>query len=224
MKFSIKTIIIGSFLSLALILGVAPQMFAREVEATETETTQETRPPRTVSENERQMRNTGESGDSEVVSNREDNPRNEMRQELRRERLDERKKAVCESRQATINTVIGNVVDRSKNHYDRITSIYEISTVFYTEKGLTVADYETLVANVETAKTAASTANRDLLTAPKLSCESDGPQADVQAFRNKRLDKVDAFAAYRDDVKTLVKAIRDAAKTAEADNTSEGAN
>ena len=69
MKFSIKTIIIGSFLSLALILGVAPQMFAREVEATETETTQETRPPRTVSENERQMRNTGESGDSEVVSN-----------------------------------------------------------------------------------------------------------------------------------------------------------
>lgn len=201
MKFSMKTIVVGSFFSLVLVLAVAPQIFAQDVETYETETTQETQPTQP----------TQPQKPSRVTAENE----REVRQEVRREKLNEKKIAVCENRQEKINAAMVKMVDRSQKHFDRITNIYEISTSFYTQKGLTVAGYETLIANVEAAKAAASAANEYLSAAPKLLCESDGPQADLQAFRNARLDKVKAFNAYRDDVKTLVKAIRDVAKAAE---------
>ena len=231
MKFTTKSIVIGASLSLVLAFAFVPQIFAQGGDNGGSTTT--TNPPESPTE---QTSPTEPSSGSSTDSNqrtrteprtedssktigmvdREDNPNGELRKEVRREKLDDKKKALCESRQTIVNKSMGEVVSRSQSHFDRITEVYNKATKFYADKSLTVSNYAALVAKVEAAKTAASTADKSLAAAPKLSCDSDGPKADMQAFRNKRLDKVEALGAYRDAVKALVKAVREAAKTVES--------
>ena len=222
MYFPFKSVIVGSLLSLILVVAFSSQLFAveaesgesREQKTTESSPSSETKPTvnraegPAVAEQER-------TADDDASLSKEDNPRGEVRREVVRAKLDEKKKVLCESRQDAVNGAMSNVTMRSKNTYERITKIYASSISFYQDKNLVVANYNALVEAVESAKSAALLANETLGSAPTLSCSSDGPKADVQEFRNKRLDKVAAFGTYRDAVKVLVKAIRDAAKAAE---------
>jgi len=232
MKFTPKNIVVGISLSLMLVIAFAPHLFAKEGESggstttTNTGTSTETVKPTTTtttrsgssdstnstrkSQTEPEKTETTEA----ATEDKADNPRGELRHEMTREKLDDKKKAVCESHQSAVNTAMMDVVTRSKNHLDRITAIYTMTTKFYVDKGLSVSNYDALVATVDAAKTAAIAANSELTSTPQFSCTSDGPKADIQAFRNKRLDKVDAFGVYRDAVKALVKAVKAAAETA----------
>ena len=222
MKFTTKNVVVGISLSLILAVTFVPQLFARDGEPGGTTTTPTTTPTTTKSggtdgttqkSTEPVRTEPTETPQSTTLEDKADNPRSEVRKEIAREKLDDTRKAKCESHQSEVNTAMEDVIQRSKNHFDRITSIYTMTTKFYVEKGLSVNNYQTLVANVEAAKVVAGTADNELTGVPQFSCTSDGPKADIQAFRNKRLDKVDAFGAYRDAVKTLVKAVRDAAQS-----------
>jgi len=204
MKLTKKNITLGLIMSLVLSFAFVPQLFAVDDESTTPSTpTQKTTETRST---ERQAKI-------------------EERRDVARERLDAKKKAICERRESSVNKVITNVSERSQNHFDRIAKIYDLTVAFYDEKDLSISNYDELVANVATTKAAAETALRELKDAPELSCDSDGPKADIQAFRNKRLDKVEAFSAYRDAVKAFVKAVREAAATTETQTPeTEGAN
>lgn len=196
MKLAKKNIALGLVMSLVLSFAFVPQLFAVDDEnttpSTPTERTTETR------STERQ---------SKV----------EERRDVARERLDAKKKSICESREGSVNKVITNVSERSQNHFDRITKIYDLTLAFYDERDLSISNYDELVANVATTKAAAETALTELKGTPKLSCDSDGPKADIQAFRNKRLDKVEAFGAYRDAVKAFIKAVKAVAETTQTE-------
>ncbi|HEY8886747.1 MAG TPA: hypothetical protein VIM31_04605 [Candidatus Microsaccharimonas sp.] len=232
MKLRAKNVVIGITLSLMLTVTFVPQLFAEDgtsgsgttttTPSTSTDSssgsgksTESTKRSQTQPSSE-----TDKSGTTQTAEDKADNPKGEVRKEITRQKLDDKKKAVCETHQSVVNKAMDDVVQRSKNHFDRITAIYDMTTKFYTDKGLSVSNYDTLVANVETAKAAAVSASAELTSTPQFSCASDGPKADIQAFRNKRLDKVDAFGAYRDAVKVLVKAVRDAAKATETTTTS----
>lgn len=234
MKFSVKSVVIGTLLSLVLVFVFVPRLFARDGESGGTTTTTTAPPldnselPHTTTQEQPSTTNTNHETQSDGVketaemappSNKEDNPEGELRKDVTREKLDNQKKAVCESGQTAVNKAMSNVTERSTNQLERITAIYDMSVKFYADKGLTISNYTTLAANVLAAKTAAVTADQGLMTTPKLSCDSDGPKADIQAFRNKRLDKVHAFGAYRDAVKTFVKAVRVAVKATESTDT-----
>lgn len=240
MKLRVKNFVIGVALSLVLSVAFVPQLFAHEGEHETTttntgssegakkdpaKTTPSTRKSDSTDKSTSVTHDDSSSSD-DTASKKEDNPKNEQRKELAREKLDDKKKALCEERKTAVNKVMSNVVERSKNHFDRITTIYTQTTQFYETKALTVSNYADLIATIETAKTAAAAADQDLTNISTFSCDSDGPKADIQAFRNKRLDKVDAMGAYRDAVKTLVKAVRDAAKaaTTTTNTTTGGAN
>lgn len=185
--------------SLVLSLVFSPAIFAQEQEGTgESPATRNT----TETENETDTR---KSDDSIRV-----NP--EIRQEVARKRLEERKKTVCEARQESINTRMGNISERSQNHFDRIGAIYTATNTFYEANNLLIEDYDRLVGAVNETETAAQSALEALQAAPKLSCDSDGPKADVQNFLNLRLSKVSSFNAYRDAVKAFVKAVKAAAE------------
>ena len=224
MKFSPKNIVVGMTLSLMLVIAFVPHIFAEDGTSGGTTTTT-TEPPKptttttnsgtTNSTTETENGTSTESATQDRLKHKLDNPNGEVRKELAREKLDDKKKAICEAHKSTLNTALDNVIQRSKNHFDRITAIYGMTTKYYADKGLSVSNYSTLVANVESAKAAAVLASQNLDSTPQFSCESDGLKADIQAFRNKRLDKVDTFAAYRDAVKTLVNAVKAAAQVAE---------
>jgi|GEM_PF-2868192 len=189
MKFATRNVVVGISLSLALTVVFSPQLFAVDGGRVETTTTR--------------------------VSDKVDNVKGEQRKEVAREKLDAKRLTLCESRQSVVNTAMTNVIDRSKTHFDRITAIYTKATKFYVAKNLSIDNYEALVLNADSAKAAAEAANKELTNLSQFSCGSTGPKADIQVFRNKRLDKVDAFNVYRDAVKALVGAMRDAAKVTE---------
>ncbi len=209
MKLMTKNVVLGLTFSLVLAVAFVPQLFAEETENGGDST--ENTPPTTQRSGEKSTQTKTTEQESET----------ETRREVAREKLDSRKKALCESREGTVNKAITNVGERSQNHFDRITKIYDLSLTFYTEKGLSIGNYDELVASVISTKAIAETALTELKSTPQLSCDSDGPKADLQEFRNRRLDKVEAFSAYRDAVKAFVKAVKAAAEATETSETQE---
>ncbi|MBC7459325.1 hypothetical protein H7200_01260 [Candidatus Saccharibacteria bacterium] len=210
-----KKITLGLVFSFVVAFVCVPQLLAKEGDERESPESTNTVVESTLIKKE-MPENELESEQRDIPGSAEDNPDREARKEVGREKLESRKKAVCQNRQEKINSAMTNVGERSQNQFDRIGKIYEATVVFYNAKGLSVAGYDELVAKVNSAKAAAETAAQNLQSTPKLSCDSDGPKADVQAFRNKRLDKVEAFGSYRDAVKAFVKTVREAAKAVES--------
>jgi hypothetical protein len=205
-----KKITLGLLFSFVVAFVCVPQLLAKEGD--ERESPGSTNRIVELTENKKEMpENEMESEQRDIPGSVEDNPDREARKEVGREKLESRKKAVCQNRQEKINTAMTNVTERSQNQLERIGKIYEATVTFYNEKGLSIAQYDELIATVTSTKAIAETAAQNLQSTPKLSCDSDGPKADVQAFRNKRLDKVEAFGNYRYAVKTFVKTVREAA-------------
>ena len=132
------------------------------------------------------------------------------------ERLSEAKKKVCERNQSRINSLMERMDSRREAAYDRITQIHEAITNFYGEKELTVTDYDSLIASVIVAQGVAQTSINDQKAVPSLNCDSDEPRADLSDFRQKRHDSIDAIKAYRDAVKDLAKAVKEAVRTSKA--------
>ncbi|MCA9335206.1 hypothetical protein KC953_03625, partial [Candidatus Saccharibacteria bacterium] len=96
----------------------------------------------------------------------------------------------------------------------RISNVISAVEEFYQSKNLSVADYDTLVAEVNAAKTLAQDAVASQLAVPELDCDGDHPRADVENFKEKRDASIDAMKAYRDAVKKLVDAVKAAAESA----------
>ena len=153
---------------------------------------------------------TSKTNDAESATedSSKDNPTHEVKKEIRREKLTAVEAKVCDKRVGIINTNMDTVRQRAQNQFDRITAIYTATQKYVGEKNLTITNGATLVQTVETTKTAAQAALAGLTTAPKVSCDSDGPLADIQDFRNARLDKVDAFGAYRNAVRAYLTAVK----------------
>ncbi|MGV9001923.1 MAG: hypothetical protein ACOH18_03115 [Candidatus Saccharimonadaceae bacterium] len=207
MRLVIKGIFIGVTLGLAVTLIVSPQLFAHNG------VNHENGEVHTESEIETETASQTKSGELKDAETTKPDPK--VRQEIAKAKLDDKKKAVCENRQATINTRFTNVTSRSQNQYDRIDTIVTKTEKFYTEKGLSVANYDQLATKVAQAKATAQDSLEALKATPKFSCDSDGPKADVQAFLNLRLTKATDFQAYREAVKALIEAVKTAAKAAE---------
>ena len=218
-----KKITLGLVFSFAVALVCVPQLLAKEGDERESPEQKNMVVEPTVIRNET-PENKLESEQHSIPGSAEDNPDREARKEVGREKLESRKKEVCQNRKETINMAMTNVTERSQNQLERIGKIYEATVVFYNEKELSVMQYDQLVATVTSTKAAAETAAQNLQSTPKLSCDSDGPKADVQAFRNKRLDKVEAFGSYRDAVKAFVKTVREAAKVVKSADATKSTN
>ena len=239
MKYILKATVATVALCLVVVLATSPNIFAVEGKNTgesttttnTTTTTPTTEAPKTTLKKSTDSKTTVEPkkiGESTTTGEKATEvetesekakdpdttaPNAESHQKIDRKKLDDTKKSVCEARKDTINTRIGNVTERSQNQYTRIDQIFTATTKFYTEKSLSVSNYDELVANVTQAKIAATATLQAIKDAPKFSCASDGPKADVQSFLNLRLDKQAAFKTYRDAVKALVDAVKTAAKT-----------
>lgn len=140
-----------------------------------------------------------------------DNPTGEVRKEVAREKLTALKLKLCDEHQTTINNAMDAVRRTSQSQFDRITKAFTTAQTYATQHSLTVADADTLEATVTSTKAAAQTALQSLAAAAPLTCSSDGPKAEIQDFRNKRLDKVSAFEAYRTAVKAYITAVKAAA-------------
>lgn len=148
------------------------------------------------------------------------------------EKLDDAKKKACENNITTINRLKEKMDERRQTVLERISKISDAIQSFYTEKQLTVTNYDELVAKVSAAKTVAESALQLQQQIPTIDCSGDHPRVAVSDFKEKRSSAIDAIKAYRDAVKELVRAVKAVVEVSEqepsptpsATNGTEGGN
>lgn len=128
-----------------------------------------------------------------------------------KQKLDDAKKRICENHRTQINKIMTGMNDRRQHAFDRITQVSEAVQTYVTSKDLTVTNYEDLLATIVATKAAASATMSTQQSVPQLDCGGDHPRSDITDFKDKRSDSIDAMKAYRDAVKALVKAVKEAA-------------
>lgn len=128
-----------------------------------------------------------------------------------RQKLDATKKKICEKHESKVNKLINSMNVRREKAYDRITQVYEAVQDYHSTHNLSVANYDDLILTAEAAKAAALEAKDAQHAAPKLKCGGEQPKADVVDFKLKRADSIDALKQYRESVKAVVKAVKEAA-------------
>jgi uncharacterized phage infection (PIP) family protein YhgE len=192
-KAIILSIVIAGFL---LIIAVRP-VSAEESTVRTKETTEKT---------ETEIEKTLEKSPTVTTEKRKES--GEARKYVAKERLKDASLSACKDREEKINTIMNRVAERSQKHVDRMSEVSEKAKAFYEKAGNILSNYDELVADVDAKKVLARTAVDTLVSQANFTCESEGPKSDLQAFRDKRLTKIQAVSDYRDAVKALLAGIK----------------
>lgn len=133
-------------------------------------------------------------------------------------RLEAARKQICEVRSANIVSTMARALQQAEKHLATFDTILKRAQTFYTEKQLTVTNYDALLATVATKKAAAQNAIDTAKTASTFSCGSDNPIGTVEAFRTNLKAIHQAVKEYRAAIIELLTAIKQAARAQEGGN------
>lgn len=114
----------------------------------------------------------------------------------------------CQKRETAINHIMARVVDRGTKQIVVFDKIATRTETFYTTKGKTVANYDTLVAAVDAAKSKAQTDLAAMKTTATLDCASTDPKGGVSAFKTSVKSEIASLKAYKTAVKNLIVAVK----------------
>lgn len=128
----------------------------------------------------------------------------------------------CEKRQSSVNGRIGNYADAAQRHLTVFTSIFTKVQDFYTTKKLSVSNYDTLVAAVNTKQTDAQTAVEALKSLDvNIDCSQPDPAQTLETVKTAVSNARSALQAYRASIKDLIVAI---GKALDSQESSTGGN
>lgn len=128
-------------------------------------------------------------------------------------RLTEGKLRACQAKEDNLKkrmTSLSKLATNMEGKFDTITTrVKNHYTTKVVPSGKTVANYETLLAEIQTKKTAVQTAlTAAQATANGFSCASDDPKGQVTQFRKDMQSVKSAFKDYRTAIKNLIVAVR----------------
>jgi hypothetical protein len=130
-------------------------------------------------------------------------------------RLADSKLKACQNRETAITNIMARMSDRGQKQIDLFTTITERVETFYTDKGKTLATYDSLVTAVTDAKTDAQTAvDTTKVTSTGFSCDSDNPKGFVDSFKAAVKTRIDALNTYKTAVKNLIIGVKSVQSTA----------
>lgn len=123
--------------------------------------------------------------------------------------LSDEKKRACENSQANISAIMSRVANRATKRLQLFDDITEKVKNLYSDKNITLANYDTLLANIAAARTAVQNAiqTEHTMTA-QFSCDSEDPKGSVSAFKNQQKTELKAMQQYREAIKALVSSIK----------------
>jgi uncharacterized protein YaaR (DUF327 family) len=141
----------------------------------------------------------------------------EAKQEHKAKTAEERLKA-CQSRKQGIVNRSTRIVAAAKRHQSRITTVLGKGTEFQKTNNLTVPNLDALV-DAAAAAQAKSQESIDALAAvqPSVDCNKDSVASDIATFKAAAQQTRSDLKAYKDAVKVVLKAIRDAAPSDDSD-------
>lgn len=147
----------------------------------------------------------------------------EKRQEAREKivaKRDEQKVRRCEVKEKILITRTESLTRLVTNMEAKFTAIVERVKSFATDKGLTVENYDALLADIETNKTAVDEAlASSSVNAQAFTCDSDDPKAALTGFREDMQAVKQALHDYRTSIKDLIVAVKQAVETANGQET-----
>ena len=133
----------------------------------------------------------------------------QAKREKAKSQLDAAKLKVCQAREKGITTTMTNLNTRGTEHLAVFTKIADRVEAFYTSKGKTVANYDTLVADVNAKKSAAETAIANAkASGTTFSCTDSNPGMAAQQFKDAHASVVKALQDYRTAIKNLIVAVK----------------
>lgn len=144
-------------------------------------------------------------------------------EELKKQLEDKREafKKACENRRENFKDRMENVAERSKKRWETADKIVEHIKSFVSEKNLTVANYDQLLVDVQTKRQALIAAHEQAKeNIPSFSCEKekDEVKSSIQDFKTAVSKENEARKAYRDSIKALIKAVKEAAQAAKPED------
>ena len=131
--------------------------------------------------------------------------------------LDQVKLKVCQKKQAGIQKRSQNLVRRGQLVFSRFDRIVERVKQYYTNrlvpKGVTIENYDQMLANIEANKTTVKNALGKAEAAAKdFDCKSDDPKQQLHNFRVEMTNVIRALKDYKKSVIDFLVAVRTKAK------------
>lgn len=136
------------------------------------------------------------------------------RKEAAQTRLTDNKLKMCQNRQKAITNITARIADRGQKQLDLFSTIAQRAEDFYATKGKTLANYDTLVADVATKKTAAEAAvSATASDSTTFKCDGTDPKGMVSGFKDSLKAEIAALKEYKTAVKNLIVGIKSVQST-----------
>jgi hypothetical protein len=160
-----------------------------------------------------EMRAAQEAAKAQLEATREAN------RAARQEKLSASKLEICKAHEANINNRIARIADRSAKHLALFNQISERTQAYYLNANQTVANYDELLADVATKKSAAEMAIADITTTTAdFTCEGESPKIAIEEFKISLKSSIEVLKDYKTSVKNLISGIRATNTTSNDDN------
>jgi hypothetical protein len=131
---------------------------------------------------------------------------------------------VCENRQHVINNITSRIVKRGTNQLNLFTTIAQRVETFKTGHSLTVANYDQLVATLQTDQAKVTSDLATMKSNETLEC-SGNPQGVASSFQTALKQEISDLKTYKTDVKNLITAVKAAARASDStDQSTAGGN
>lgn len=127
------------------------------------------------------------------------------RKDVATPKLTEGKLKTCQARQKAIKTIMARIAVRAQKQVDLFNVIAERTEKFYTNKGKTLANYDSLAKDVAAKKAAAQTVVDTIKSSSTLfNCSGRDPKGFINDFKKSLKNEINALQAYKIAVKNLI--------------------
>ena len=164
------------------------------------------------------------SGSVFALSNEDiSDKRTDKSREAAKLRLEGAKLKTCEGRERAINNILDRVARRGEKRLEVYNKVFERVQDFYARKGLSVSNYEELIAGVNAKKSAAQAA-LDAIKAKEVefACDGTDPKGIAASFKQDLRTEIKALHDYQQSIRQLIVSIKTAATAAAGDGSNSG--
>ena len=201
-KLALKHSLVAGIAILALAVAVPTITNALPARAEEAQGTTQT-----TTETTNETTNENETTTEQEKTNAEANAK--ARLATAETRLAAAKLKVCQTREKVIDNIMSRLGDRGQKQLDLFSSIAQRTETFYTEKGKTLASYDTLVAAVNAKKaTAQAAVDTVKSSSANFKCDGTDPKGVASAFKDNLKIEIAALKEYKTTVKNLIVGVK----------------
>lgn len=134
-------------------------------------------------------------------------------------KLDATKLKLCQNREKVINNVMLRVKDRSEKQLAVFERISQRVQEFYVSKGYQIANYDDLVANINSYNQNVRSMVQNMSNVNQnFDCASDDPKSMINNFKDSESSRLNAMKDYKSSINELLVSVKSAAESQLQDN------